>query len=76
MQRKCEQYWGENIGDDFETPDNKLRITTTSVLPLADFEIRIFTVKSVSICWIDYQILCKFILFSSPHRLRILMLNY
>ena len=54
MQRKCEQYWGENIGDDFETPDNKLRITTTSVLPLADFDIRIFTVKSVSLTWIDY----------------------
>ena len=49
MQRKCEQYWGENIGDDFETPDNKLRITTTYVLPLADFDIRNFTVKSVSI---------------------------
>ena len=49
MQRKCEQYWGENNGDDFEIPDNKLRITTTHVLPLADFDIRIFTVKSVSI---------------------------
>ena len=48
MQCKCEQYWGENIGDDFETPDSKLRITTTSVLPFADFEIRNFTVKSVS----------------------------
>ena len=48
MQRKCEQYWGENIGDDFETPDSKLRITTTSVLPLADFDLHIFTVKSVS----------------------------
>ena len=49
MQRKCEQYWGDNIGDDFETPDNKLRITTTYVLPHADFDIRNLTVKSVSI---------------------------
>ena len=49
MQRKCEQYWGDNVGDDFETPDHKLTITTTYVLPLADCIIRNFTVESVSI---------------------------
>ena len=31
------------------TPDNRLIVTTTSIMPLADFEIRTFTVKSVSI---------------------------
>ena len=75
MQRKCEQYWGDNVGDDFETPDHKLTITTTYVLPLADCIIRNFTVESVSIPW---RGLCNLMysLFSSPCRLRILMLNY
>ena len=48
MQHKCEQYWADNIGDSFETPDGKLVITTTSVMPFADFHIRCFNVKSVS----------------------------
>ena len=48
LQRKCEQYWGENIGDDYETVDKSITITTTSVMPFADFEIRMFNVKKVS----------------------------
>ena len=47
-QRKCEQYWADNIGEDYQTPDKKLNITTTSVMPYADFAIRTFSVKSVS----------------------------
>ena len=47
-QRKCEQYWADNIGEDYQTPDKKLNITTTSVMPYADFSIRTFSVKSVS----------------------------
>ena len=60
MQRKCEQYWGEKVDEEFETPDHKLTIITTFVLPLADFNVRIFTVKSVSIPWTEYQVLHKF----------------
>ena len=65
IQRKCEQYWGENVGDDFETPDHKLTITTTYVLPLADFNIRTFTVESVSTELTTYIILCTYSIFCS-----------
>ena len=79
MQRKCEQYWGEKVDEEFETPDHKLTIITTFVLPLADFNVHIFTVKSVSIPWTEYQVLHNFFafsMFSLPYRLRILMLNH
>lgn len=48
VQRKCEQYWGENIGAEYQTPNKKISVTTTSVMPFADFVIRTFSVKSVS----------------------------
>ena len=47
-QRKCEQYWGENIGDTYKTPDKKFTVITTSVMPFADFVIRTFSLKDVS----------------------------
>ena len=48
VQRKCEQYWADNIGEVFETQDKKMEITTTSSMPFADFEIRTFNAKNVS----------------------------
>ena len=48
LQRKCEQYWADNIGDVYETQDKKMEITTTSSMPFADFEIRTFNAKNVS----------------------------
>ena len=48
LQRKCEQYWSDNIGEVFETQDKKMEITTTSSMPFADFEIRTFNLKHVS----------------------------
>ena len=48
LQRKCEQYWAENIGDAYQTGDKKYSVITTSVMPFADFVIRTFTVKTVS----------------------------
>ena len=61
LQRKCEQYWSDNIGDVYETPDKKMQITTTSSVPFADFEIRNFNVKKVRqsacICYTQYSVL-------------------
>ncbi len=48
FQRKCEQYWAENIGDSYTTPDNNITVVTTSVMPFADFVIRTLSVKNVS----------------------------
>ena len=48
FQRKCEQYWSDDIGEVFETQDRKMEITTTSTMSFADFEIRTFSLKCVS----------------------------
>lgn len=48
LQRKCEQYWAENIGDTYKSPDKMFSVVTTSVMPFADFVIRTFSVKDVS----------------------------
>ena len=47
LQRKCEQYWADNIGDEYQTPDKKFSVTTTSVMPFADFVIRTFSATNV-----------------------------
>lgn len=49
LQHRCERYWGENIGDVYETPDKKLAITTTSSVPFVEFMIRTFNLKNVCI---------------------------
>lgn len=48
MQRKCEQYWAENMGEVHESPNKVFSVTTTSVMQFADFVIRTFSVKNVS----------------------------
>ena len=47
LQKKCEQYWPENI-DETLTPGLNLSVTLTSILPYAEYEVRKFTVKDVS----------------------------
>ena len=49
VQVKCEQYWSEDIGSVFETENKTMSVTTLSVTPFADFVIRQFTVKNVSV---------------------------
>ena len=48
IQRECEQYWAENMGEVYNTPDKMFSVTTTSLMPFADFVIRTFSVKHVS----------------------------
>ena len=48
VQAKCQRYWCEAIGDTYETPDKTISVTTTSIMPFADFVIRTFSVKNVS----------------------------
>lgn len=57
VQRKCEQYWAENIGDVYTTPDKKVSVVTTSVMPFADFAIRTFTAKRVSNTFFSSELL-------------------
>ena len=45
-QKKCEQYFSELPGGTFET--DAMMVTTLSVVPYADFEIKKLTVKNVS----------------------------
>ena len=49
LQRKCEQYWPENVNENFEAPNSTIMATLTSVMPFADYEIKTFLVKDVSV---------------------------
>jgi len=48
LQRKCEQYWGESMGEVYESPDKEFQVTTTSVMQFADYVIRTFVLRRVS----------------------------
>lgn len=48
MQKKCEQYWPDIVGQTVEPPDTTLEVTLTELMPFADYEIRKFEVKDVS----------------------------
>jgi len=61
LQVKCEKYWGDNVGSNFETSDNRLTITTTAMMSFAEYEIRMFTVKSVSE---TFHSLCEYMMSS------------
>ena len=53
LQRKCEQYWSDNVNDTFDA--GSLVVTLTDLVPYADYEIKRFTIKDVSVhtCCID-----------------------
>ena len=48
-QHMCEQYWADNVGETLGTTDKRITVATTSTMPFADFDIRMFSVKLVSL---------------------------
>ena len=48
MQRKCELYWPEKVGETFK-PGSGLHVEYKEVIPFADFEIKKFVVTNVSL---------------------------
>jgi len=48
LQRKCEQYWPEGVGQSMTPPDTTLQVTFTELMPYAEYEIRKFKVRDVS----------------------------
>ena len=46
-QRKCEQYWSDNVNDTFDA--GSLVVTLTDLVPYADYEIKRFSIKDVSV---------------------------
>ena len=53
LQRKCEQYWSDNVNDTFDA--GSLVVTLTDLVPYADYEIKRFSITDVSVhtCCID-----------------------
>ena len=47
VQKKCEQYWNEEVGEVLEVEEVQLRVTTTSVTTHKDFVIRTMNLKHV-----------------------------
>ena len=45
-QRKCEQYWPDNVNDTYDA--GNLSVTLTDLVPYADYEIKRFSIKDVS----------------------------
>ena len=46
-QRKCEQYWPDNVNDTYDA--GNLSVTLTDLVPYADYEINRFSIKDVSV---------------------------
>ena len=46
LQRKCEQYWSDNVNDTFDA--GSLAVTLTDLVPYADYEIKRFSITDVS----------------------------
>ena len=47
LQKKCEQYWHEEVGEAIELEDVDLKIITTSITTHRDFVIRTMNLKKV-----------------------------
>ena len=49
MQRKCEQYWPDNVHDTYVPPETTLVVSFEEVQPFADYEIKKLIVTNVRI---------------------------
>jgi hypothetical protein len=49
FQRKCEQYWPENVHDTYSPPETTLLVSFEEVQPFADYEIKKLVVTNVSL---------------------------
>ena len=50
-QRKCEQYWPDNVNDTFTPSGSSITVLMTELQAFADYEIRKFLVTDVRIQW-------------------------
>ena len=48
LQRKCEQYWPDVVGQSQIQPSMTIEVTLKELMPFADYEIRRFEVQDVS----------------------------
>lgn len=49
MQKKCEQYWPDAVGQTVVQPNTTLEVTLKELMPFADYEIRKLEVLDVSL---------------------------
>ena len=50
VQRKCEQYWSDNVNEVYSPSNTTLLVVLTEQMPFADYEIKKFSVTDVSMC--------------------------
>ena len=49
FQRKCEQYWPDNVHDTYQPLETTLLVSFEEILPFADYEIKKLVVTNVSL---------------------------
>ena len=48
LQRKCEQYWPDNVHETYDPPETTFIVSFEEVQPFADYEIKKLVVTNVS----------------------------